>query len=100
MASYEDWLQVFQQAYSSPHRVSELACPNCGAHELQLRFVIYGRRAHRANAVFWCGRCLEGMPPGPSEVPAGCAPVRSEDVSVPDYRIVRPIGRGEGTRQS
>lgn len=52
MASYEEWLDAFQQAYRAPDRVSELACPNCGARELRLRFVLYGNRGHEANAVF------------------------------------------------
>lgn len=94
MASYERWLEAFQGAYRAPDRIAGLACPNCGARELRLRFVIYGDREDRANAVFWCGSCLEGMPPGPSEIPAGCAAVRHEDAGIPDYRVVPPTGRG------
>ena len=100
MASYEQWLDVFQQAYCAPDRVSELACPNCGARELRLRFVLYGNQGHEASAVFWCDSCLEGMPPGPSEVPAACTPVRREDAHVPNYRIVPPTGRSERASRS
>lgn len=95
MAAYEQWLDVFQLAYRAPDRVSELACPNCGARELRLRFVLYGTSEHEVNAVFWCDSCLEGMPPGPSELPVTCIPVRPEDVSVPNYRTVPPSGRSE-----
>jgi hypothetical protein len=94
MASYEQWLEAFQRAYGAPDRTSELACPNCGIRELRLRFVIYGDRPDRANAAFWCGSCLEGLPPEPCEVPADCASVRSEDAGVPDYRLAQPPGRG------
>lgn len=93
MASYEQWLEAFQRAYRAPDRTSELACPNCGARELRLRFVIYGDRQDQANAAFWCGSCLEGLPPGPSEVPVGCAGIRGEDAGVPDYRLAQPTGR-------
>ena len=99
MASYEQWLEAFNQAYSAPDRIGGLACPNCGARELQLRFVTYGNREDRANAVFWCGSCLEGMPPSPSQVPVGCATVRHEDAGVPNYRVVPPIGRGGDERR-
>jgi hypothetical protein len=70
-----------------------LACPNCGARDLHLRFVLYGSREHEASAVFWCGSCLQGMPPGSSEVPAACTPVRREDADIPNYGIVPPTGR-------
>lgn len=95
MASYRAWMDVFQQAYRAPDRVPELACPNCGARQLHMVFVIFGSRGHRANAVFWCGRCLEGMPADPSAVPAGCQPMRHEDADVPNFRIVPPAGRSE-----
>jgi hypothetical protein len=51
--------------------------------------------AYRAPRRFWCGSCLEGMAPGPCEVPAACTPVRQEDAGVPNYRIVQPAGRNE-----
>jgi hypothetical protein len=94
-ASYDQWLEVFQLAYRAPQLVSELACPNCDARELHLRFLLYEDQGHEANAVFWCGSCLEGMAPGPSEVPGGCTPVRREDAGVPNYRIVPPAGLTE-----
>jgi hypothetical protein len=96
MASYVQWLEAFQRGYRALDRIVELACPNCGACELRLCFVVYGDREDRADAVFWCGSCLEGMPPGPSEVPAGCATVRYEDADIPDYRVVPPAGRVAG----
>ena len=95
MVSYDEWLNAFQLAYRAPERVAELACPNCGARELRLLFILQGGRGNEADAVFWCGSCLEGMPPGPSEVPAGCRPVRLEDAGVPNYRVVPPTGRSE-----
>ena len=94
MASFEQWLGAFQQAYLSPERASGLMCPNCGARELQLRFVTYGHREGEANVAFWCGNCLQGIAPGPSEVPAAYNRVRHEDADIPNYRIVPPTGRG------
>ena len=96
MASYEQWLDVFQKAYSAPDQVLDLVCPNCGAKDLRLRFVILGGDGARSDAVFWCGSCLEGMLPGPSEVPATCTPVRREDANVPNYRFEPPMGRRGG----
>ncbi|HEY3903298.1 MAG TPA: hypothetical protein VGM14_05320 [Streptosporangiaceae bacterium] len=95
MASFEQWLGAFRLAYGEPGRVSALSCPNCGAQDLQLRFVLYGSRGQDANAVFWCGNCLQGMPPGPSQVPDSCTPVRAEDAGIPNYRLVPPTGRSE-----
>ena len=64
MASFEQWLEAFQQACDlPPARVSEVMCPNCGVQALQLRFVTY-HPEWRAIIAFWCGNCLEGIAPG------------------------------------
>lgn len=95
MASFEQWLEAFQEAYAAPDRASGFPCPNCGAQELRLRFVLYGDRGRTVNAVFWCDHCLEGMPPGPSELPVGSTPVRSDAANIPNYRIVPPTSYDE-----
>jgi hypothetical protein len=100
VASPERWLDVFDRAYREPGQISALACPNCGARELRLRFVLYGSRGIGAYAVFWCGSCLQGLPPGPSKVPAAWTPVRREDAGVPDYQVVPPIGRNQYDRRA
>jgi len=93
MASFKQWLEAFQQIYHlSPERASEVECPNCGARELQLRFVTY-RPDGEAHMAFWCGNCLEGISLGPSEVPEAYHRVRREEANIPDYRIVPPSGR-------
>jgi hypothetical protein len=98
MAPYDQWLEAFKRAYRAPDQTAGLACPNCGACKLQLRFVTYGGREDRASAVFWCDSCLEGMPPRPSQVPAGCATVRHEDAGIPNYRVALPTGWGGSRR--
>lgn len=90
MALFEQWLEAFQQAYHlPPERISEVACPNCGARSLQLRFVVYlpGGEAHMA---FWCSDCLQGIALGPSEVPDAYHRIRHEDANIPNYRVVPP----------
>src|SRR5215469_18125822 len=100
MTSYEEWLEAFQRAYSAPDRVPELACPNCWAKELHLRFVTYDNQESGANVAFWCGNCLRGIAPGPSDVPTACPRVRHEDANIPNCRIVPPTGRDGSGSQS
>jgi hypothetical protein len=50
MASYEQRLETFQSAHVAPDRTGELACPNCGAMDLRLRFVIFGGREDRRTS--------------------------------------------------
>jgi len=89
VASFEQWLEAFQQACVSPQRASELRCPNCGVRALQLRFVTY-RPNGEAHMAFWCDHCLEGIALGPSKVPAAYTRVRHEDAHIPNYRLVPP----------
>lgn len=90
MASFEQWLEALQPVYDmSPKRASELLCPNCGAGELQLRFVMY-HPEWRAFIAFWCDNCLEGLAPRPCKVPVGYHPVRDVDANIPNYRCVPP----------
>jgi hypothetical protein len=88
VATYDEWLDVFELAYHAPDRVSELECPSCGARALQLRYVISGSTGDRANPVFWRDGCLQGLFFCPGPVPAGCTSVRHDDADVPDFRIV------------
>lgn len=94
MASFEQWLEALQPVYDlSLKRASELTCPNCGARALYLRFVAH-RPLGRAFIAFWCGNCLQGIAPGPGEVPAAYYRVRDVDANIPNYRVVLPSGRG------
>ena len=93
MASFEQWPEAFQQAYPSPERASELQCPNCGVRTLQLRFVTHCHGGE-AYVAFWCDNCLEGIAPGPSEVPAAYDRVRDVDANIPNYRLVPPTKGG------
>jgi hypothetical protein len=69
MASFEEWLGLWNRAYAHPDQISGLACPNCGARELSLRFVVQTRQ-DEGNVAFWCDGCLEGVALGPATVPA------------------------------
>jgi DNA-directed RNA polymerase subunit M/transcription elongation factor TFIIS len=85
---YGQWLDALQQASDlSPERIVEVACPSCGARELQLRFVGH-RAADEAPVAFWCSHCLQGISLRPIEVPTAYQPVRREDAHIPSYRLV------------
>jgi hypothetical protein len=91
MTLFAKWVAAFQQACDRPpERIAEVACPSCGARELQLRFV-----SHRpdgeddvARVAFWCDQCLQGISLRPVEVPAAYQQVRREDAHIPSYRLV------------
>ncbi len=90
MASFEQWLEAWQHAYHlPPERISEVVCPNCSAGDLQLRFVTH-RPDGSAYVRFWCDHCLEGIAPGPSEVPTAYFRVRREDTNIPNLPTRAP----------
>ena len=92
-ASFEQWLQVFNAAYEAPDGVGRLRCPECGANDLVLQFVLYGKDPHEGRVAFWCNTCHFGIAPGRITVPAGGETVRLEDAHIPKYRIVPPTSQ-------
>src|SRR5260370_34558917 len=93
-SSFERWLDVYDRAYAAPELLSTLACPNCGAHELALRFVLYGSRTDEGHAAFWCNNCQHGIALGPSTIPPAGVRVPREQADIPRYRIVPPAAGG------
>ena len=94
-ASFEQWLQAFQAAYEHPGAIDRLACPQCGEHQLNLRFILYGSREDEGHIVFWCCNCNNGIALGPGTVPVGGVTVRRENAQIPQFHVVPP-GDGEG----
>jgi hypothetical protein len=94
-ASYESWMDAFQQAYESPERVPDLACPNCGYRQLHLKFVIYGKDESEGHGSFWCANCLQGLALGPCRVPSVADRVPLEAAEIPRYKIVPPPTKRE-----
>lgn len=90
MSPYELWLYAYSEVYEMPSMVSTLACPNCGAHELQLRFVVYDDPEGAGHAALWCCRCLHGVVVDRSVAPPGGIQVPYGDDGIPNYRIVSP----------
>ena len=84
------WLTAFQRAYDAPHEVAAIACPNCGARELELWFVLYGADERDGNVAFWCDRCLHGVALGPSRIPSSANRVKAEAAQIPPFCIVPP----------
>jgi uncharacterized Zn finger protein (UPF0148 family) len=84
---FEQWLEACKQAYNlPPERIGEVVCPNCGARELQMRFV-NSRPNGEASVAFWCDHCLEGISSRVYAVPAAYQRTRNDDAYIPNYRL-------------
>ncbi len=94
-ATYDQWAAAYQQAYAAAEEtVTDLACPNCGATQLHLVFVVSGQRADRGRAAFWCGNCLKGVLMAPCRVPRRAPRFTDDTAAIPNYALVPPPNRG------
>jgi len=93
-ASYDQWFGMYQQVYREPSLLPNLRCPNCGNQTLHLVFKVAQEGDPQGVAVFWCQTCLFGLPLMRGRVPEG-GPIATNEVQIPNYRIVPPPGRTE-----
>jgi hypothetical protein len=96
-AGYEEWIRIYEAAYSNVAQITELRCPNCGFRSLRLVFVLDEgddrsaaavARGRQATAVFWCDTCLRGLMPNTAFVPDGAETVPRGAEVIPNYRLV------------
>jgi hypothetical protein len=88
-ASYEEWLDKYEEAYLSPDVVPQQRCPNCGAQTLRLVFVVRDEGSADGRPAYWCDTCMYGLLLSRITVPHGGAKV-PESYEVPNYNIVPP----------
>jgi hypothetical protein len=97
---YEDWLDAYGSAYEDPESLAALACPNCRAKTLHLRFPLLpepGDSGGAGNAAFWCSTCLQGIltsrtpiPPWAQALLTDEAAAAAQKFGIPNYRIIPP----------
>jgi hypothetical protein len=87
-ASYEKWVDAYQAAYVSPAGAAGIACPNCGALELQLVFNSLEHR-DRGIARMWCANCLHRIFMAPCLISDYVEAIGEGQVIFPDFTLVR-----------
>jgi hypothetical protein len=93
MASFEDWLETFDEVYRAMPGGGSVACPNCGHRELRLVFTVRPG-SDVGYAAFWCDNCLEGIHISRAVVPAGAVvrdaslPSEGREPKIPNYHVV------------
>jgi hypothetical protein len=96
MATFDDWLAMYQQVYASPEEMSSASCVNCGTKGLNLVLVVRRVGADQGWAAFWCGRCMTGTALDRAEVPPDMRSfVTGDDAGavtkvIPSYRLIPP----------
>lgn len=87
MATYDEWMDAYNEAYDSVPGNVDLPCPNCGHHTLRLIFTgELGRDVGFGS--FWCDTCLLGVSTCRTIIPDG-AVVR--DIQLPREQMVPRI---------
>lgn len=94
MATFDQWLDLFSDAYDSVPGPLVMPCPNCG-HRC-LRLVFTGNPDQMVGyAHFWCDHCLEGIGTSRTIIPddAVMRDIRQPDEErlpkVPNFRLAQ-----------
>ena len=93
MATFDDWLDVYEEAFEAIPRDADLACPHCGHHTLRLVFTGDLDRAV-GYASFWCDTCLLGIGISRAPIPEGAVvrdihlPREERLPKIPNFRLV------------
>jgi hypothetical protein len=83
VATFWQWLDVYELAYDTPGDLSALACPNCGRRTLALIYT--GDLGEMTGyGTFWCNHCRQGIGISRAIVPA--------DAVLRDWRLT-PVQR-------
>ena len=88
-ASFDDWVDAYEDAYVSPAGAAGIACPHCGALELRLVFTTRGRR-DRGLARMWCDNCLTGIFLAPVPIPDHAEAIAEGEARFPNFTLVPP----------
>ncbi|BAL86476.1 hypothetical protein AMIS_12560 [Actinoplanes missouriensis 431] len=92
MATFDQWLDAYSDAYDMIPGPIDAACPNCGQQCLRLVFTsVPGRDVGYAH--FWCDNCLQGIGVSRTLVPEhalvqdGRLPRDEREPKIPNFRI-------------
>jgi hypothetical protein len=93
MATFDDWLDVYEEVYAALPQDAGLACPNCGHHTLRL---VYTGDLDRdvGYGAFWCDTCLLGISISRATIPDGAIvrdirlPSEERLPKIPNFRLV------------
>lgn len=93
MATFEQWLGAYSDAYDALPGPIGSACPNCGHRELRIVFT-GGPDRDVGYAHFWCDHCLEGIGISRAPIPDGAVvqdirlPRADREPRIPNFRLV------------
>jgi hypothetical protein len=93
MASFEEWLEAFDEVYRGSSADEKVACPNCGHRTLRLVFTAKPG-AEVGYAAFWCETCRQGIHISRTVIPGGAVvrdssvPIEDREPAIPDYEAV------------
>lgn len=82
------WTAAYERARDAPDRIGDIACPTCGAHTLNLVFVLFRPSARAGQGAFWCGTCQWGLAGLRAPLPPGVRTTLAGQEDFPDFRLV------------
>jgi hypothetical protein len=94
MATFDEWLEAYSDAYEMIPGPLTDACPNCGHHRLRLVFTGDLDRMI-GYAHFWCDNCLQGIGISRTTIPAGATvqdirhPPDTREPKIPNYQLAQ-----------
>jgi hypothetical protein len=93
MATFDDWLDAYEEVYEAIPGDAGVACPHCGSRTLRLVFT-----GDIEDAVgfghFWCDTCLLGIGISRVPLPAGAIvqdihlPTAERLPKIPNFKLV------------
>lgn len=93
MATRDQWLTAYSEAYDAVPRDAGLACPHCGRRTLRLVFTGDLDRGV-GYASFWCDTCLQGIGISRAPIPGGAVvqdirvPAGEREPRIPNFTLV------------
>jgi hypothetical protein len=99
MATFDDWMDVYEQFYDAAPIEPHVACPECGSYRLHL---VYTGDLDRdvGYGLFWCDACLLGVSICRAVIPDGAVvrdirlPSEERFPQVPNFRLVPMMSPG------
>jgi len=93
MATFDDWMDTYEEVYAALPGDAGAACPNCGQRTLRLVFTGDLDR-DTGYGSFWCDTCLTGVGICRAPIPDGAIvrdihlPSEERQPEIPDFRLV------------